>query len=192
MPFLGSYNYGFSKPYIAKYNYDESAGTVSYTDGFTCGEGVNTSIAPAYANAKLYGDNKVCEEINEFVNAEITLGVTRMPLKAAEVLFGHTIDDTEGLETSNGNDVANFVGYGFTAKNSDGTYDACVLLKVKFSEAADTYNTKEDSITFKKPNLNGSAITDDVSNDWRKKKYGFTTEALAEAWVKTQLGGSAS
>jgi len=191
MAYKGAYNFGFSKPYIAKYNYNESTGAVTYSDGFQVGEGVNTSVNPNYANAKLYGDNKCVDEVNEFISAAVSLGVTRMPLVAASMLFGHTIDDTtEHTEISNADDVSNFVGYGFTAKNSDGTYDACVLYKVKFSEGEDAYNTKEESITFKKPTLSGSAFASDETKDWRKKKYGFTTEAAAYAWVTGILSSS--
>lgn len=188
MSYNGAYNFGLSKPIIAKYNYDESDGTVSYSDLFQCGEAVNTTVTPNYANAKLYGDNKVVEEVNEFTNATLSLGVTKMPLKAANILFGHTIeDDTELTETSNVNDTANFVGYGFVTKNSDGTYDACVLLKCKFAEGEDSYSTKGESITFKQPTLSGSALASDADNNWRKKKFGFTTEALAETWIKSIL-----
>lgn len=192
MAYMGAYNFGFSKPIIAKYVYDESTGEVSYLNQFQCGEGVSTTVTPNYANAKLYGDNKCVEEVNEFTNATISLGVTKMPLVAANMLFGHTITNTDAAsgsdadytEKSNVNDTANFVGYGFTAKNTDGTYDACVLYKVKFSEGEDAYNTKGDSISFKQPTLSGSALASDADNNWRIKKYGFTSETAAETWVK--------
>lgn len=193
MAYKGAYNFGFSKPWIAEYKYDESTGKVTYENGFLVGEGVNTTVTPGYANAKLYGDNKAVEEINEFTSAAVSLGVTRMPLKAANVLFGHKIDDSVAYtETSNVDDVAKYVGYGFTAKNSDGTFDACVLYKVKFAEGEDTYQTKGDSITFKQPTLSGSAFASDETNDWRTKKYGFTSEEEALTWVKDILGPTTS
>lgn len=188
MSFNGAYNFGFSKPIVAKYNYNEGTGVVSYSDAIQIGEGVNTSAAPSYANAKLSGDNKTVEEVNEFVSAAITLQVTRMPLKAGELLFGHTIDEIEGVEQSNANDVSNFVAYGFTTKNSDGTYDACVLRKVKFVEGEDSYTTKGESITFKQPNLSGSALAPDDGGAWRIKKLGFASEDAAVDWVKSIMG----
>lgn len=192
MSYAGKYNFGFSKPFIAKYSYDASTQQKSYSDGFLCGEGVSTTVTPAYANAKQYGDNRVCEEVNEFTSAAVELTVTKMPLKASEVLFGHTVDDTsEYTEVSKGGDTANYVGYGFTTKNSDGTYDACVLTKVKFTEGADGFTTKGDSITFKNPVLSGSAVEDETGT-WREKKFGFASEADALEWVQTKLGPSAS
>ena len=183
-----SYNFGLSKPIVAKYNYNPSTGVVSYSDRLVVGEGVNTSITPSYANAKLYGDNKAVEEVNEFKNAAVTLGVTTMPAEAGPPLFGHTLDADKKTEHSKAGDVSNFVGYGFTAKNSDGTYDACVLRKVKFVEGEDAYSTKGESITFKTPTLNGSALTPDDDGDWRTKQFGFASEALAVAWIDTTLG----
>ena len=188
MNFNGSYNFGFSKPIVAKYNYNSSTGVVSYSDAIQIGEGVSTSVTPSYANAKLYGDNRTVEEVNEFVNAAIALGVTRVPLKAAELLYGHEINEIDGIEHSKAGDVSNYVGYGFTAKNSDGTYDACVLRKVKFVEGEDTYQTKGESVTFKQPSLSGSALAPDDGGDWRTKAYGFVSEEAAENWVKSVLG----
>lgn len=188
MGYKGAYNFGLSKPRIAKYNYDEASGTVSYTQGFACGEAVNTAVTPAYAEASLYGDNKSVEELSEFSSAAVTLGVTRMPLVAANVLFGHAINEDELTEKSNSNDNANFVGYGFTTKNSNGTYDACVLFKVKFAEGEDSYATKADSITFKQPTITGKAVPRDTDSQWREKKYGFASEAAALAWIDTKLG----
>lgn len=186
--YKGAYNFGFSKPYIAKYNYNEETGKISYSDGFLVGEGVNTTVTPNYANAALYGDNVKVDEVNEFSGAAIALGVTRMPLVASNVLFGHKIDDTiDHTETSNANDTPNFVGYGFTTKNTDGTYDACVLYKCKFVEGEDAFTTKGDSIAFKQPTLSGSAFANDQTKDWRKKKFGFTSEEDAHAWVKEIL-----
>lgn len=188
MGYNGAYNFGLSKPRIAKYNYNEASGTVTYTNGFACGEAVNTTVAPAYAETSLYGDNRSVEELSEFTSAAVTLGVTRMPLIAANVLFGHEIDEDELTEKSNSNDNAQFVGYGFTTKNSNGTYDACVLYKVKFAEGEDAYATKSDSITFKQPTLSGKAVARDTDGQWREKKLGFPSEAAALAWVDTKLG----
>jgi phi13 family phage major tail protein len=188
MSFNGAYNFGFSRPLVAKYSYNEGTGVVSYSDILQIGEGANTSINPSYSNAKLPGDNKIVEEVNEFVNAAVTLGVTRIPLKAAEILFGHTIDEIDGIEHANVNDVSNFVGYGFTTKNSDGTYDACVLRKVKFVEGEDSYQTKGESITFKQPTLSGSALAPDDGGDWKIKKFGFASEDAAVDWVKSVMG----
>ena len=70
MNFNGAYNFGFSRPLVAKYSYNEGTGVVSYSDILQIGEGANTSINPSYSNAKLPGDNKIVEE--EYVEGHCT------------------------------------------------------------------------------------------------------------------------
>lgn len=171
-------NFGLSNPYIAKYVSDGV-----YTNGFKCGEAVSTSVTPAYNEGSCYGDNKQTEYVKEFKNAAIEAGVTRLPLIAKNVLFGHSVDSD--IEVSNTDDEANYVGYGFIsseAVNGKRQYGACVILKVLFAEGADSYTTKGDSITFSTPTISGTAIA--IGNgDWRKRKY-FDTKEEAEAYIE--------
>lgn len=178
-------NFGLSKPWMAHLN----PSTGAYSDAFKCGRAVNTSVVPNYNNGQMYADNKQTEDVSEFKNASVTLGVDALPLAAPNVLFGHTVAQ-DGTENSNSDDSGSFVGYGFiTNEIADGVkkYRACLLLKVKFVEGEESYQTKGDSITFANPNLTGTALA--MSNgDWRRKSPYFTTEAEADAWIQTQLG----
>ena len=177
-------NFGLSKPWIAKYNPE----TDQYTDGFKCGKAINTSVTPNYNETPLYADNQQTENVTEFKNANVSLGVDRMPVQAAEVVFGHSVS-SEGEETSRTGDSANYVGYGFiTAEMLDGVqrYRACILRKVKFKEGEESYETKGDSIVFKTPTLSGTAMGTSKT-DWRKKSPYFDTEEEADKWIQTQL-----
>ncbi len=177
-------NFGLSKPWIAKYNPE----TDQYTDGFKCGKAINTSVTPNYNETPLYADNQQTENVTEFKNANVSLGVDRMPVQAAEVVFGHSVSP-EGEETSRTGDSANYVGYGFiTAEMLDGVkrYRACVLRKVKFKEGEESYETKGDSIVFKTPTLSGTAMGTSKT-DWRKKSPYFDTEDEADEWLQIQL-----
>ncbi|MCI5872147.1 MAG: chitobiase/beta-hexosaminidase C-terminal domain-containing protein [Clostridiales bacterium] len=176
-------NFGLSKPYIAQYVKDGV-----YKSGFKCGKAVSTAVTPNYNEASCYGDNIQAEDVKEFKNASVALGVTTLPVVAKKVVFGHSVSEAQE-EVSNSNDSANYVGYGFiTAEMNDGvkTYGACVLLKVLFQEGEDSYETKGDSITFKTPTLSGTATTYE-NGDWRKKKT-FSTEKEAEAYIEGILG----
>lgn len=171
-------NFGLSTPYIAKLISDGN-----YTDGFKCAEAVSTSVTPAYNEGSVYGDNKQTEYVKEFKNAAVEAGVTSLPIAAKSVLFGHSVTDTE--EISNTDDAANYVGYGFISTEmikGKRKYGACVLLKVLFSEGADSYTTKGDSITFSTPSISGVAIAID-NGDWRKRKF-FDTKEDAEAYIE--------
>lgn len=177
-------NFGLSMPWIAKFN----AETEKYSDGFQCGEAVNTTVTPNYNTAELYGNDQQVENASEFKNASVKLGVTRMPVQAPQVIFGHTVT-AEGEETSKGEDSSPYVGYGFVTtemENGVKKYRACLLYKVQFTEGEESYETKGGSIVFKTPNLNGVAMCR-KDGEWRKKSPYFSTLEAANEWIKTQL-----
>lgn len=176
--------FGLSKPYIAKLGATEG----TYTLGFKCGKAVGVEINPSYSEGKQYGDNMLAEYVSEFKEAAVTLDTTTLPLEAANVLFGHTVETATKKITKNAADVANYVGFGFIVKEMiDGvvSYTATVVYKTKFSEQGVAYATKGDSLEFKTPKLVGVASSPD-SGDWQNVQT-FDTEALAEAFIKTEL-----
>ena len=97
-------NFGLSKPWIAKYNPE----TNTYSNGFKCGKAINTAVTPNFNETPLYADNQQTENVTEFKNANVTLGVDRMPVVAASVLFGHTVNEA-GEEISKTGDSAGYV-----------------------------------------------------------------------------------
>jgi phi13 family phage major tail protein len=173
--------YGLSNPFIAKL--DVAKGT--YSEGFQCGEAVGSEVNPNYIEGSLHGDNKLVEHVKVFKDADVTLTVTTLPLKAAEIMFGHEISEENNSETDSVDDEANYVGYGFIAqeiKNGVVTYPAAWLPKVKFSEPSDSFTTNGDSITFGTPQVSGKAASD-ASTNWRYKQT-FATHEEAVTWLK--------
>ena len=91
----------------------------------------------------------------------MTLGVTYLPLAAKSVMFGHTVSEEDGTESSNSADEANYVGYGFISEETQGDDDvfvACILHKVLFTEGEDSFTTEGDSITFSTPTIEGTIL----------------------------------
>ena len=176
--------YGLSKPYIAKYVSDGN-----YSDGMSLGEGISTEVTPNYAEGGLYADNAQKESVKEFTSADLTIGTTTVPKAAVPIMFGHAVESSTGDETSNANDSAGYIGYGFIVKKVDGgvfTYQACVLLKVQMAEGTESYETKGDSVTFQTPTLSGKAMA--IGNgDWRIKSGDLQSEAAAIDWIKSKL-----
>lgn len=173
--------FGLSNPYIAKYN-----GNGTYTDGFKCNEAVSTSVTPAFNEGSLYGDDRLVEYVKEFKNAAVEAGITRLPIVAAKILFGHKVTDNEVIY--NVDDAANYVGYGFISAemhNGKRVYGACVLKKVLFAEGADSYSTKGDSITFNTPTISGIAIATD-DGEYKVVKY-FENKDDADSFLKSYL-----
>lgn len=182
-------NFGLSKPWIASLNAEND----TYTGAFKCGKAVNTTVTPNFNEGQLFADNQQTENVTEFKNATVVLGVDSLPANAPKIMFGHDVAE-DGTETSNSDDAASYVGYGFITteiKNGVKTYRACLLHKVKFTEGEESYTTKGDSITFSTPNLSGVALANN-SGDWRTKSPSFTTEAEADAWIQEKLGITAS
>lgn len=178
-------NFGASMPWIAELD----AETGAYKNAFKCGELVNTSVNPQYNTAPLYGDNRKVEEIRLFKTADVTLGVTTLPAKASNVMFGHKVSE-DGSETSNTSDENAYVGYAFiTQEQVDGKkkYRACLLYKVKFNEGQEDYETQGENVVFKTPTINGSVLARD-NGDWREKSPYFDSEGDADKWIKEKFG----
>lgn len=178
-------NFGLSRPIIAKYN----AETDTYSDAIKCGSAMNTSVTPNYVSAELYADNVQKEQVNEFSNAKVDLGVDRVPIKAGMLLFGHKIKE-DGEETHRAEDSGGYVGYGFITvgiKNNNNIYRACFLPKVKFTEGAESYQTHGNSLQFATPTLSGTA-TCNKKKEWRFKSPYFNTEEECDKWILEKMG----
>jgi phi13 family phage major tail protein len=182
------YRFGLSKLIMARRTYIEGS-TATYSDAFQCGEAQTANITPNYATGALFGDDKKVADVTEFTDAAIALGATTLPYQAAQILFGHSVNQSTGEEVSSASDSAGEVGVGFTSKNHDGTYDAVVFWRAKFTEGAEDFQTKGDGINFVTPSLNGKilAIEDDSTN-WRVRNYNFSNESEAVDWICDKLG----
>lgn len=179
--------YGLSKPIIAKRTVE--AGVEKYSEGFQCGKAVGTSVTPNYSEASQYGDDQLADYIKEFIDANVSVNTTTMPLEAGSTIFGHTVNKEEKSIEYGANDEANEVGYGFYAREiNDGvrTIVACWMPNVKFAEGAESYSTKNGSITFQTPTIEGKAGVDLIGN-WKYKQTFETVEA-AVAWLKGKAG----
>lgn len=175
---------GLKYPYIAQYN--ESTGV--YTNGFLASKGVEFTTAPAYNSVSVAGDDEIVKQIDKFKNSAISLKVTKFPIAAASVIFGHTVSGTE--VKNNTSDVPNYVGLGVVTTTvndaSVDTYTAMIIPKVKFMEGGNSFTTNGDSITITAPQITGMSYAD-INGDWYIEKT-FDTEALALEYVKTTLG----
>lgn len=174
--------FGLSKPLIAR-----RTGKGTYVDGFICGEAMTTSVTPQYAEASVYGDNRMVANKKKFKNATVSMGTTRLPKAAESVMFGHKVEKDEVVY--NADDDANYVGYGFISKEEvDGEikYIGCVLYKALFSEGENSYETEGENINFKTPAVSGTALPEE-NGDWKKTKQ-CDTEEEAYAWAAGILG----
>lgn len=176
--------YGLRKPFVASYN--KATGT--YSNGFQCGKAIGVSVTPNYIEGSLYADDEQDEYERSFQNANITLNTNTLPIQASQTMFGHEIDTQDGEIIYKTTDEANYVGVGFVvAETVSGqrSYIAVIITCVKFTESAEEFSTKGESITYVTPSQEGLAIADKDSQ-WKIKKT-FTTADAAIDFIKTFL-----
>lgn len=168
--------YGLRYPLIATYNRNTGA----YSNGFVCGKAVSVEISPNYTEGSLYGDNEKVEYEKIFTDADITLGTTTLPIEAASVVFGHTVDGKKTIKKTT--DEGRYVGLGIVVDeviSGEKKYCAVIVTCVQFAESAESFTTKGDSITFATPSIAGKGIGDKDSQWAIKNIFDTTEEALA-------------
>ena len=191
MAAAGKVTTGFSLPYVALYA--ASGGTITYSSGAKLARGVNVSIAPENgSDNKFYADNIVAEtDAGKFTGGTLTLTVDGLKPAVRKLIFG--LPASTGGWTAYGDDMAvPYVGVGFIARQqSEGTvtYTPIVLAKCKFNLPSDEAATQEEDISWQTETLEADIMrADDANHVWKYLGDEQSTEAEAEAALKTKLG----
>lgn len=185
---------GFSLPYIALYS-ASTAGVVSYTSGQILARGVSVSLDVNSASDDniFYADNVAAETVaGTFTGGTATLTVDGLKEDAEKLLLGLPAADTSGFVHYGDSAQIPYVGVGFICRYmSAGSteYVPVVLTKCRSSMPNLSANTQEAEIEWQTQELSFNVLRDDSANhDWKMVGTALTTEALAEAKVKTALG----
>lgn len=179
---------GFSLPYVALYS--ESGGSITYSSGQKLARGVDMTISPETSDDNIfYADNQSAESAaGVFTGGTLSLTVDGLLDTAEKLIYGlpavssnwYTYDDDMAIP---------YVGFGAVARYmSDGvtTYTAVVLTKVRFSPVELSAATQEDEIDWQTQELEATIFRDDSSkHSWKKFSEPQSTEAAAEALIKT-------
>lgn len=193
MSAFGRVRIGFSLPWVAEYV--NTSGTVSYTGGMRLARGVDVNLSPETSeDNNFYCDNGIGEsESGKFTGGTLSLTCDD-PLPAAKALVQGTSEaDTSGWVHYGDEDVRPYVGIGWIVTYmSDGvkTYVPTVVRKCRLTSMGDEASTKEDEISYQTTSQEYELFRDDTTNhDWKwVHEAGFSTEADAEAALKTALG----
>ena len=184
---------GFSLPYIALYS--ESSGTVSYSSGQILARGVSVSLDVNSASDDniFYADNVAAETVaGTFTGGTATLTVDGLKDAAEKLLLGLPAADAAGFVHYGDSASIPYVGVGFICRYmSAGSteYVPVVLTKCRASMPNLSANTQQADIEWQTQELSFNVLRDDSANhDWKMVGTALTTEALAEAKVKTALG----
>ena len=185
---------GFSLPYIALYS-ASTAGVVSYSSGQILARGVSVSLDVNSASDDniFYADNVAAETVaGTFTGGTATLTVEGLKDAAEKLLLGLPAADTSGFVHYGDSAQIPYVGVGFICRYmSAGSteYVPVVLTKCRASMPNLSANTQAAEIEWQTQELSFKVLRDDSANhDWKMVGTALTTEALAEAKVKTALG----
>ena len=183
---------GFSKPYVAVYS--NSGTTITYSDGRVLARGVDVSIEPETSDDnKFYADNTEAEtDAGTFSGGTLSLTVDGLHQDAESLIMGLPAADQSGWISYGDSQTVPFVGVGYIAKYMSGgeiTYVPTIIPKVVFNQISSSHATSEDSLNFQTQALTAQIKrADDADRSWKYLGEPQTTEALAEAAIKTKFG----
>lgn len=184
---------GFSLPYVALYS--NPSGTNVYTSGQLLARGVSVSVeADTVDDNNFYADNILAETENGAVSGgTLTLTVDGLAPTARRLIYGLPAANTSTGWVSVGDEATQpYVGVGFirrTMNNGTTNYWAVVFPKCRFAFNGEDAATQEEQIDWQTTELEATFMRDDTTNhNWKYvNDTAFTTEALAEAALKTFL-----
>jgi phi13 family phage major tail protein len=183
---------GFSKPYVAVYS--NTGDAVTYANGQVLARGVEVEISPEVSDSNnFYADNIAAETAaGIFTGGELTLTVDGLFQAAERLIMGIGAPGEDGFIAYTEDSTPPFVGVGFVIRwMSDGvtSYQPVVLPKVAFAPMTISAATQEDEIDWQTTELTGSIFRDDTTGrSWQYSGGDETSEAAAEAKIKTKLG----
>lgn len=176
---------GLARPVIAVYH--QTGGKASYSGGIRFGRAINVEISPQYEDVSEYGDINDTDEKQAFSYADISLNIDEIPEEAEPVMFGHNA--SAGGIVYGEDDCSGFVGLGVRVrkiKSGQIKYIGIWLHKAIFTEDAQTYDSKDESMKYGTPTVKGKAVPD-IEGNWKTKKI-FDTAKEADSWIDELAG----
>lgn len=171
----------------------ESNQTLSYGSGLVMGRAVSANLSWEKDDGELYGDDAVAETDNGITGYTIDVGTTELEETVESRVLGYQkVGSTDEYEITD--DSPPYGGFGYIRvlkRKGVRLYKAVWYPKVQFSAPNETSNTKQKTISWGTPTINGKGLAayDDASGKAKfRKQQVFTTLAAA----KTYLNGKAN
>ena len=195
-------NVGMMYPVFAPITTHTDGSMPTYGTGVVIQEARNCTVNKTYNNNPLYGDDSIVDDDNGLTELTCSFEPTGLSDTDRVKLFGETVAAITGhtglTGQWEGDNETPYGGFGYIRKmRNDGTkkFEAWIILKIKFQEESQATATKEGSISWGTPTLNGRAagIYVDSSDElkWRVH-YTFDTIAAAKTWLNTILNVNAT
>lgn len=192
-------NVGMMYPVWAPLNSHTDGSMPTYGTGRVLQEARNATVTKTYNDNPLYGDDRIVDDDNGLQSLTMTFESTGLSNEDRAMLFGESQATVGGLTAYLESDNETpWGGFGYIRKmreNGTRKFEAWITLKIKFQEESQATNTKEGTISWGTPTLNGraAALYIDSSDLMRYRVHQtFDTIAAAKAWINTVLNVSAA
>ena len=190
-------NVGMMYPVFAPITTHTDGSMPTYGTGFVIQEARNATVNREYQNNPLYGDDRIVDDDNGMTGLTISFEPTGLSEDDRKKLLGEEESEVTGISGQWVSDNETpWGGFGFIRKmrlNGTKKFEAWITLKIKFQEETMTTSTKEGTITWNTPTLNGRAagLYVDSSDKLRFQLHEtFDTIAAAKSWLNTRLNVS--
>ena len=167
----------------------------TYSAGSVIQEARNATVTREYANNPLYGDDRIVDDDNGLTGLTMSFESTGLSDADRKVLLGEEDYGTSGVSGQWVSDNETpWGGFGYIRKmrlNGVKSFEAWWTLKIKFQEETMATSTKEGSITWNTPTLNGRAAGLDVDSSGKMRfqlHKTFNSITDAKAWLNTMAG----
>ena len=192
-------NVGMMYPVFAPLVSHTDGSMPTYGTGRVIQEARNATVTKTYNENPLYGDDRIVDDDNGLQSLTMSFESTGLSDADRVTLFGESQATVGGLTAYlEGDNETPWGGFGYIRKmrnNGMKKFEAWIALKIKFQEESQATQTKEGTISWGTPTLNGraAALYIDSSDEMRFRAHQtFDTIAAAKAWINTVLNVSAA
>ena len=192
-------NVGMIYPVFAKINSHTDGQMPSYATGVVIQEARNCTVSKTYNDNPLYGDDHIVDDDNGMTELTVSFEPTGLSDSDRMLLFGEVQKSVGSLtaQVEMDNETP-YGGFGYVRKMRDAgqySYEAWIILKIKFTEESQATATKEKQISWSCPTLNGRAAGIDIDGSGKQAfrvHASFETLSAAKAWINTVLNVSSA
>lgn len=186
-------NVGMMYPVWAPISAFTDGSLPTYGTGRVVQEARSATVTKEVNNNPLYGDDRIVDDDNGMTGMTVSFESTGLSMDDRVAILGETVvsssDDAQWEDDSS----TPYGGFGYIRVMRDSgvrRFEAYWILKIKWQEETQETATKEGSITWRTPTLNGRAVGCDVDGTgklrFRQHKV-FTSASAAKDWLNTKL-----
>lgn len=167
---------------------------LTYGAPFRVAPAVSASISPNTSDDSFYADDQALIANQTISSVSLELETADIPDNVVAKLMGLNVDE-KGVVIDNIRAQAPNVALAFRSLKSNGKYKYIVLYKGSFGTGEDSYQTKEDSITFQTTTITGTFLPTIHDGNWRasvnEDAEGVDATVVTE-WFKKVYGSTAT